>query len=172
LPNALHDAVLHGLPSVAERLLEDGADLDRQDKGKRTPPHFAAKEYGPREMLLLFVKVATNDARDIFGNTPRWGLTGAGQAMSEIHTNQGSRTISVSNSRLLTRKQIITNMVMILVIVPAAFVGTFAALNCRVSVGLIVVGILMGGTASILTYVSGGGSDDERQKKALDNRAC
>lgn len=64
----LHWAAEHGLYSIAERLMENGAVVSAPDEFGRTPLHFAVPY--PDVVALLLRSGAEPDAPDMFGRTP------------------------------------------------------------------------------------------------------
>ena len=59
LGSALHVATMYGSVACTKQLLEDGCDLDCQDKDGHTPLHYAAVEGDP-EILSMLIAAGAN----------------------------------------------------------------------------------------------------------------
>jgi uncharacterized protein len=57
---------------LAERLIAEGCEIDRQDSQGWTPLHFAAQEWSVPVASVLIAKGALVDLKDGHGNTPLW----------------------------------------------------------------------------------------------------
>lgn len=67
----LHMAVFLGMRSLAAYLIEHGADVNAQSKGRFTPLHLAAHQANEQMIRLLLTHGARADLKDSHGRTPR-----------------------------------------------------------------------------------------------------
>ena len=68
---ALHRASMHNRTDVVKRLLQEGADMDRQNHyGKNTPLHYAALYNSTEVARLLIDKRADINLKGEFNKTP------------------------------------------------------------------------------------------------------
>ncbi|SEP23172.1 Ankyrin repeat-containing protein [Flavobacterium sp. CF108] len=69
---AIINAALYNQTAIIKWLLEQGADINLQDKNGYTALHFSAQEGNIDSTMLLLENKANPNIKDIHGNTPAW----------------------------------------------------------------------------------------------------
>src|SRR5271165_6154529 len=99
---ALHEAIARYDPSVAEALIEAGADPNLRDSHDRTPLHVAVTSFGLSKLKLirlLLEKGADPNARDDAGASPLDEAAWMGSAAGVTILLEGGAKIDAPDSK-------------------------------------------------------------------------